>query len=217
MLPIIQLAFFEPLPLPRFSRLTHLRFWTFTVDNDYYLSNTVSVTRDSIIFWFISLGFTSHLNTTPVPLPGNRSIILHHTHTSNGCIARSQTVWQTRFQFQLWTYENCIQHDSSRSLNSPKDKEDTSKFRQPLGLIETLSSRHTATLSHITSLEHTDNTHFTTSNCRRIYPDDFRVPRIQDVTSFTKLSTCCLLRDTSWTILFTQLFQYSLYSHMMYL
>jgi len=143
MLPIIQLAFFEPLPMPCFSRLTHLKFWAFTVDNDYYLSNTVSVTRDSIIFWFISLRFTSHLNTTPVPLPGNRSIILHHTHTSNGCIARSQTVWQIRFQFQLWTYENCIQRDSSRSLISPKDKEDTSKFRQPPGFRESLVSRPT--------------------------------------------------------------------------
>jgi len=47
--------------------------------------------------------FTSHLHTTPLPPPGNRSIILHHTPTSKGCIARSQTVWQTRFQFQLWT------------------------------------------------------------------------------------------------------------------
>ena len=86
------------------------------------------------------------------------------------------------------------------SSSPTKDEEDTSKFstaprpprtsglktnrRQPLGLIETLSSRHTDTFSHITSLEHTDGTHFSKSNYIRIYTDDFRVTQIKDVTSF---------------------------------
>ena len=50
--------------------------------------------------------------------------------------------------------------DSSTAPRSPQDSALKANRRQPLGLIEALSSMRTDALSHITRFEQTDDTHF---------------------------------------------------------